>query len=71
MGAFTMSQRVSKPTILSVQRELFPRTAAAFDWGKYVIQRTKELVWDAKELIIALLILLLLIQHSVQVILSG
>lgn len=66
-----MSQQISKPTILPVELDSFPKTTAFFDWLDYVVQRGKRVAWDAKELIVALLVLLLLIQHSFHVLLSG
>ena len=35
-----------------------------FDRAVHIIRRTKELVWELKELVIALLILYLLIRHA-------
>ncbi len=56
-----MSQLVNKPSILSAQRESFPKTTTAFDWGLYCIQRLHELVWAGKYLIFASAFLLFLV----------
>lgn len=49
----------------------FPRIDGFFDTALHIVQRTKDLAWEAKELIVAMLILLLLIQHSLHVLLGG
>ena len=52
-------------------RAKFPKINIFFDAALYIVRRSKELAWEAKELIVALLILLLLIQHAIHVLLSG
>ena len=42
-----------------------------FDIAIHVIRRSKELVWESKELIVALLIVFLLLRHAIHVLLSG
>jgi hypothetical protein len=49
-----LSQQISKPTILPVQRDSFPKTTAFFDWLHYVVQRIEGLVWESKRLIFGL-----------------
>jgi hypothetical protein len=56
-----VSQQISKPTILPVQRDSFPKTTAFFDWGHYVVQRTEGLVWESKRLIFGTAFMLFLI----------
>lgn len=48
----------------------FPKTTAFFNWLTYGAQKTKELAWEVKELIVALLILFLLIRHALHVLLG-
>ena len=52
-----------KPT-LSIPRQSFPKIDYAFDCTIHLVRRTKELVWESKELVVALLILVLLIKHA-------
>lgn len=49
---------------LAVQREFYPTIDYIFDRAVHVVRRSKELVWELKELVIALLILYLLIKHA-------
>jgi hypothetical protein len=58
---YVLSQQLSKPSIVPELRESFPKTALAFDWLKYVIQRIEELVWASKYLIFGTAFLLFLI----------
>lgn len=53
----------SKPAV-PVPRESYPIIDFVFDRAVHIVRRTKELVWEVKELIIALLILYLLIRHA-------
>lgn len=47
-----------------VPRESYPLIDYVFDRAVHIVRRTKELVWELKELAIALLILYLLIRHA-------
>jgi hypothetical protein len=49
---------------LPVQPEFYPKIDYIFDRAVHVVRRCKELVWELKELVIALLILYLLIKHA-------
>ena len=53
----------SKPGV-PVPRESFPLIDYVFDRAVHIVRRFKELVWELKELVIALLILYLLIRHA-------
>lgn len=44
-----------------------PKIDYYFDTALYVIRRSRELAWESKELVVALLILILLIEHSFHV----
>ena len=35
-----------------------------FDGAIHIVRRAKELAWESKELVVALLVLILLVQHS-------
>jgi hypothetical protein len=35
-----------------------------FDCAIHIVRRSKELAWESKELVVAVLILILLVQHS-------
>ena len=54
-------QLTTESTTLSAQRESFPKTAAFFDWGHYVVHRTEGLVWESKRLIFGTGFLLFLV----------
>jgi hypothetical protein len=56
-----LSQQISKPTTLPVNRESFPKTTAFFDWWLYVIKRMEEIVWAGKYLIFGSAFVLFLI----------
>ncbi len=49
------------------ERRAHPSIDYYFDAAIHVVKRSKELAWESKELIVALLILILLIQHSYHV----
>lgn len=51
-------------------RKSHPTIDYYFDTTLYIVKRTKELAREAKELVIALLILILLIQHSYHVLIK-
>ncbi|HXQ69257.1 MAG TPA: hypothetical protein VN844_02160 [Pyrinomonadaceae bacterium] len=53
----------SKPGV-PVQHESYRLIDYVFDRAVHIVRRTKELVWELKELAIALLILYLLIRHA-------
>ncbi|HKS10507.1 MAG TPA: hypothetical protein VJS13_13235 [Pyrinomonadaceae bacterium] len=53
----------TKPTG-PVSRESYPLIDYVFDRAVHIVRRIKELVWELKELAIALLILYLLIRHA-------
>lgn len=52
-----------KPAVIPVIRE-HPRIDYYFDCAIHIVRRSKELAWESKELIVTVLILILLIQHS-------
>lgn len=54
----------SSPTILPVSRSQHPSIDYYFDVAIHTVRRGKELAWESKELIVTILILILLIQHS-------
>jgi hypothetical protein len=58
-----------KPTVIPVGRE-HPTIDYYFDCAIHIVRRTKELAWEAKELIVTVLILILLIQHSFHVLIK-
>ena len=59
----------SGPTV-SVERRRHPTIDYYFDSALYIVKRSKELAWKLKELVVAVLILILLIQHSYHVLMK-
>jgi hypothetical protein len=57
----------TKASVLPSQRPSHPTLDYYFDAAIHIVRRSKELVWESKELVVALLILILLIQHSIHV----
>ncbi len=62
-----MSAGLQSKSVLPTQRESHPIIDYYFDAAIHVVRRSKELAWESKELVVALLILILLIQHSFHV----
>jgi hypothetical protein len=58
----------SRPT--SIKRRDHPTIDYYFDSAIHIVKRSKELAWESKELVVALLILILLIQHSYHVLMK-
>ena len=56
--------------VVSVERRRHATIDYYFDAAIYVVKRSKELAWESKELVVALLILILLIQHSFHVLMK-
>jgi hypothetical protein len=56
----------NKPVYL-VERRAHPTIDHYFNGAIHIVKRSKELAWESKELVVALLILILLIQHSFHV----
>lgn len=61
--------RIYQTTTEPAQRE-HPKIDFYFDAAIHVVKRAKELAWESKELVVALLILILLIQHSFHVLMK-
>lgn len=55
---------------VSVERRRHPIIDYYFDAAIHAVKRSKELAWESKELVVALLILILLIQHSYRVLMK-
>ncbi len=53
----------AKPS-LSIPHQSFPKIDYVFDRAIHVVRRSKELMWESKELVVALLILVLLVKHA-------
>jgi hypothetical protein len=54
----------------SVERRDHPTIDYYFDAAIHFVRRAKELAWESKELVVALLILILLVQHSYHVLMK-
>ena len=59
----SVPERHTKPSF-PVRTESHPKIDFYFDAAIHCVKRSKELAWESKELVIAVLILILLIQHS-------
>ena len=59
----SVPERRAKPSF-PVSTESHPKIDKVFDRAIHIVRRSKELAWESKELVVALLILILLIQHS-------
>lgn len=59
-----MSTELQPHPVVSVERRRHPKIDYFFDCALHILKRSKELAWESKELVVALLILILLIQHS-------
>jgi hypothetical protein len=57
----------TKASVVPSQRSSHPTLDYYFDVAIHVVRRSKELAWESKELVVAVLILILLIQHSIKV----
>jgi hypothetical protein len=67
-----MSEQITHhSSSVPAERQSHPKIDFYFDAALHIVRRSKELAWEAKELIVTLLILLLLIQHALHVLLSG
>jgi hypothetical protein len=53
-----------------IERRTHPTIDYYFDPAIHIVRRSKELAWESKELVVALLILILLIQHSFHVLMK-
>lgn len=62
-----LAQEISTPSVVPSKRDRFHKTTAFFDWFSYVFERTKGLASEAKDLVVALLVLILLIEHCIRV----
>ncbi len=65
-----MSAKIQPKSVLRVERSNHPTIDHYFDCAIHVVKRSKELAWESKELVVALLILILLIQHSFHVLMT-
>jgi hypothetical protein len=61
---------VTKNATLRAERISYPTIDLYFDVAIHIVKRAKELAWESKELVVALLILILLIQHSFHVLMK-
>jgi len=57
----------AKASTVPPPRPSHPTLDYYFDAAIHVVRRSKELAWESKELVVALLVLILLIQHSIQI----
>lgn len=49
------------------RKQKHPKSDYYFDAALHIVRRSKELAWESKEFVVALLILILLVQHSFHV----
>ena len=64
------SNLIENKPALTYQQETHKKIDFIFDCALHAVRRSKELAWEAKELVVALLILILLIQHSYHVLMK-
>lgn len=64
-----MAQEI-KPTIFPERQGSFPALDRFFDAAKHILVRTKELAVEAKDLIVILFILFLLLRHCIEALFS-
>ena len=65
-----VSAELQSRPVVSVERRRHPKIDHWFDAAIHIVKRSKELAWESKELVVALLILILLIQHSFHVLIK-
>lgn len=53
-----------------LERRAHPTIDFYFDCAIHIVKRSKDLAWESKEFVVALLILILLIQHSYEVLMK-
>jgi hypothetical protein len=61
-----MSSELRARSRFSLQQS-HPKIDFIFDCAIHIVRRSKELVWESKELIVALLIIFLLLKHALHV----
>jgi len=63
--------QINSESLQTSQTQSHPKIDYYFDCAIHIVKRSKELVWESKELIVALLIVFLLLRHAIHVLLSG
>jgi hypothetical protein len=58
---------IDRKSIISSHQKRHPTIDYYFDAALHIVKRSKELAWESKELVAALLMLILLIKHSFHV----
>jgi hypothetical protein len=66
----THNKTPQSESVPTAEREANPTIDYYFDAAIHVVRRSKELAWASKELVVALLVLILLIQHSLHVLMK-